>query len=234
MAERFREDPIGAELEKSENAFDEIFSMVDRNMPKEEIDDKVQNVIEYLRRIRDPRIATRFLDMEFDLVNRDWRFDARKRLMLKQIIWNIRDSLTPAPLPTPAQPNFIETRESLPASVTIRLIWGQIERNILWKWKKMLHLNSVSNPITVLNKWELAENILKFSEKTWSFLKWAETVELSFYYDTESGLIKIFSKDRFSGEQQLLDTVILGRRRRSSDSKIILPDWWYIIVDFKW
>ncbi|EKE27231.1 MAG: hypothetical protein ACD_3C00238G0004 [uncultured bacterium (gcode 4)] len=90
MREWIREYPARSELAKSEESFDELFSLVDRNSSKVELDDKIQDIMTYLWKIWDVNIINRFLDREYELVNRDWRFDAGKRLQLKQIIWEIR------------------------------------------------------------------------------------------------------------------------------------------------
>ena len=46
----------------------------------------MQDVITYLRRVGDTNIVRRFLDGKYDEINNDARFNAAKRLQLKQII----------------------------------------------------------------------------------------------------------------------------------------------------
>jgi hypothetical protein len=199
-----------------------------------ELDDKSQDIITFLKRVWDTNIVRRFLDAKYDEVNRDTRFDARKRLQLKQIIWIIKNEFISNQPQIQYQWNIVESKEALPNSVTMKLVWGEMERNILWRGRKKLALKSASNWIAVLNKWETVDNILKFTENTWSILKWGETVETSFLYDNESGCVKVYAKDGYTGEQRLLDTVYLTWRKRNSSKVINLPQWWYFAIDFRW
>jgi hypothetical protein len=174
------------------------------------------------------------LDAKYDQINGDSRFDARKRVQLKQMIWIIKNEFISNQPQIQYQWNVVESKEALPNSVTMKLLWGEMERNILWRWNRKLPLKSASSGIAVLNKWEQVDNVLKFSENTKSIIKWWETVETSFLYDIESGCVKVYAKDNYSGEQRLLDTIYLTWRKHNANRVINLPQWWYFAVDFKW
>jgi hypothetical protein len=51
MAERLREYSSQTELSKSNEAFNDLFSLVDRNSGKMELDDKSQDIITFLKRV---------------------------------------------------------------------------------------------------------------------------------------------------------------------------------------
>jgi hypothetical protein len=86
MSEIIREYSSQTELSKSNEAFDDFFSLVDRNSSKIELDDKSQDIITFLKRVGDTNIVRKFLDAKYDQINGDSRFDARKRVQLKQMI----------------------------------------------------------------------------------------------------------------------------------------------------
>ena len=228
MSERYRESPAQIELSKSDEAFDELFSLVDGNSSEEEIQNRVMDIIRSLWEVRDWNTIKRFLNSKWDETNRDWRFvDASKRLKLKQIILQVESNFTQASQINSPQVNQINLMRNIdrgPSAVKLQVTWWKIKL-----YKTTYNLKQVSDQTSTIIKWWAADVNLKFVEDTWRFAKLSNTKTVSFIFNEQSGFVEVFLKDQSTNSVQILETIVLRKWIRNHCAKIKLPDWEFTV-----